>query len=355
MQPFILLSAAGQVAAHLRAEVALGGFSGTMPGVIRLGEALGVNPKTVEVALQQLEHEGLLVGQGPGRRRLIVSSGRRVTRPLRVAILLGEPSDRHLEYIVELQHALLEAGHTVIFPDMYLLHLSAQVARIDRLVKETAADAWVLCGSTRKVLEWFCTKPTPVFALFGRRAGLPIAATGPDKPPALAAAARHLIGLGHRRIVLLVRRMRRLPEPGRSEQAFLTELEAGGIATGTFNLPDWEETREGFQEILSGLFRVTPPTALIVDEAPFFAAAQQFLARRGLRVPEKVSLVCTDSDPTFAWCMPSIAHIGWDSRPVVRRIVRWAAAVSQGQRDVRQTSVRAEFVVGGTVGPAPGG
>jgi DNA-binding LacI/PurR family transcriptional regulator len=204
------------------------------------------------------------------------------------------------------------------------------------------------------VLEWFCTQPTPAFALFGRRAGLPIAATGPDKPPALAAATRYLIGLGHRRIVLLVRRMRRLPEPGRSERAFLAQLEHHGIRTGVFNLPDWEETREGFQTILNSLFRVTPPTALIVDEAPFFAATQQFLARRGVQVPEDVSLVCTDADPTFAWCTPSIAHIRWDSRPVVRRVVRWVASVSQGQPDLRQTSVRAEFIDGGTIGPAPG-
>jgi hypothetical protein len=30
------------------------------------------------------------------------------------------------------------------------------------------------------------------------------------------------------------------------------------------------------------------------------------------------------------------------------------ASVSQGQPDLRQTSVRAEFIDGGTIGPAPG-
>jgi len=354
MQPFHLLSAAGQVAAHLRAEVERGRLSGMMPGVNRLGVELGVNPKTVEAALQQLEHEGLLTGQGPGRKRLIVAPGANTARPMQVAILLGEPADRQLEYIVELQHALAEAGHRAIFPDKYLLELGPNLARLDRLVKQTAADAWVVCAGTREVLEWFSTQPMASFALFGRRAGLPIAATGPNKPPAIAAATRHLIGLGHRRIVLLTRRMRRLPEPGRSERAFLGELESHGIPTSAFNLPDWEETTEGFQEILGALFRVTPPTALIVDESPFFAATQQFLAKRGIQVPEAVSLICTDADPTFAWCKPAISHIRWDSRPVVRRIVGWAAAVSRGRQDLRQTSVLAEFVVGGTIGPAPG-
>ena len=69
-------------------------------------------------------------------------------------------------------------------------------------------------------------------------------------------------------------------------------------------------------------------------------------------MPEDVSLICTDSDPNFAWCEPSIAHIRWDYLPVVRRIVRWAANVSIGKTDLRQTSTKAEFVEGGTIGPA---
>ena len=89
----------------------------------------------------------------------------------------------------------------------------------------------------------------------------------------------------------------------------------------------------------------------IIDEAPLLAAAQQFLAGSGLRVPQQVSLLCTDADPTFEWCLPTIAHIRWDSAPVVRRIVRWAAAVSTGRRDVKQTFTAAEFVPGGTTGP----
>lgn len=75
---------------------------------------------------------------------------------------------------------------------------------------------------------------------------------------------RHLIGLGHRRIVLLARADRRLPEPGASERAFLNELEAQNIITGAYNLPEWEETASGMGQLLETLFRFTPPTAIIV-------------------------------------------------------------------------------------------
>ena len=324
-----------------------------MPGGDRLAVELGVNRKTTEAALRQLEWEGLLVRQGPRRRRRIAPTEGEASRRLRVALLLLERSDRHLEYIIELQHKLVEAGHAVIFPAKTLAELGMDVARIKRVVQQTPAEAWVLGAAAYEVLEWFCAQPVPAFALFGHREGLPIAGTGPSKAPAFTAATRQLISLGHRRIALLTRSLRRLPEPGRSERAFLEELRAHGVATGAFNLPDWEETPGGFQHLLGQLFRVTPPTALIVDEASLFIAAQQFLGGRRLRVPQEVSLICTDPDPAFAWCVPPIAHIHWDFRPVVLRILRWVTAVGRGRRDVKQTLVPAEFVAGGTIGPAP--
>ncbi|MFZ9936015.1 MAG: hypothetical protein ACO3JG_03040 [Luteolibacter sp.] len=70
-------------------------------------------------------------------------------------------------------------------------------------------------------------------------------------------------------------------------------------------------------------------------------------------VPADVSLVCTDGHHTFTWCRPTIAHIRWDYRPVLRRIVRWANHIARGKEDRRQTLSKAEFVDGETVGPAP--
>jgi LacI family transcriptional regulator len=220
-------------------------------------------------------------------------------------------------------------------------------------VNKTKADAWVVIASQHDVLEWFIEQAIPVFALFGRRRGLPIAGAGPEKGDAMMAATKRLIELGHRRIVLLTRRARRLPQPGALEMIFLNELTAHGITPSTYNLPDWEETPEGFHEVLKTLFQVTPPTALIVDEVQFFLATQQFCANINLRVPEAVSLICTDYNPHFEWYTPSVSHIQWDRKPVMRRVGRWAANVSRGKEDQRQVFSHAEFVEGGTIGPAP--
>lgn len=350
----LFLTITEQVAAHLREELRRGRWTVEMPGRLEVAAELGVSDQTAEAGLAQLEREGILVAQGPGRRRRIVpAAGVVPSASLRVAILVGEPSDRRRDYLVEIKHELAEAGHAPFFTPWCMPELGINVRSIASRLKRTEADAWILLSAARPLLEWFIARDVPAFALFGRRRKLPVAGVGPDKPPAIAQATRRLIELGHRRIAFLALRAMRLPEPGASVQAFLGELAAHGIEPGPYNLPDWEENLGSFHGCLDALFQHSPPTALIVDEAAFFVATMQFLQSRRLRVPEDVSLICTDGDPNFAWCRPPVAHIHWDSARVVRRAVRWTANLARGKRDLRQTLTKAEFIEGGTIGPAP--
>jgi DNA-binding LacI/PurR family transcriptional regulator len=348
-------SAVSLLAGHLRDELLRGRWSGRMPGVIRLADELGVARKTAEGALRELEREGLLVPQGHGRGRMIDLTGAdRRSGGLRIGFFAGEAEDLRRNYILDLRHQLAAGGHSIHFPSQDLFNLGMDTERIARMASGMEVDAWVVMAGSRGVLEWFAAREAPVMAIFGRRRGLPIASVGPDKVAAMSAAARELIRLGHRRIVLLARRMRRLPEPGASERAVLEELSAHGIEPGTYHLPDWEESVEGFHECLEALFQLTPPTALVVEEVPFFLTVQQFLAGRGIRVPEDVSLVCTDHSPDFDWFRPTVAHIHWNSGPLVRRILRWASKVANGGVDRHHTLTSAEFVEGGTIGPVVG-
>lgn len=322
-----------------------------MPGVPSLAAELGVNRKTVDAALKQLDGEGVLFPQGPGKRRAIGVLPKGLTPPaLRLGILLYESGDKRIDYIVESQHMLMEAGHAPFFAGRSLMDLGMNVKRVAQYVGESKADAWIVLAGSVDVLNWFTTQPFPTFALFGGASDLKIAGARPNKAPAYREVVRTLVGFGHRRIVLLARSQRRKPVPGDSEQAFLDALGEVGVEVGEYHLPDWNDDKESFKECLESLFHVTPPTSLIVQEAHLFVAAQQFLAGRGLKVPEDVSLVCSDPDPAFAWCDPSIAHIRWRPRPLVRRIVRWADKVSRGKEDVVKSYAKAEFVNGGTVG-----
>ena len=343
-----------QIANFLRAELANGRWSGQLPGRHELAKQLGVGITSVETALRQLEREGLLAWPGAGRmRRILLSRESGKPRSLRVKILLYENTDRGLPDEIELLAKLREAGHTVDFAPRSMHDLGMRVDRVARFVERTPADAWVISSGSREILEWFSIQPVPAFANYGRSQGLPIAAASALKTPALEAALRRMVELGHRRIVMLARAERRKPTPGLFEQHFFHQMAALGLQTGSYNLPDWDDHPAGLRTCLNSLFRHTPPTALILGEMQVFQAVQQYLARRGIPIPEHVSVLCTFSDLSFAWCDPAISHIRWDSRPLVRRVLRWARNVACGKTDLHQTHIKAEFIHAGSIRPVP--
>jgi DNA-binding LacI/PurR family transcriptional regulator len=348
-----ILSASEQVAEHLRSELLSGRLADCMPGEDKLIAQLGVGRATVQAAVRQLEKEGYLVSQGVGKRRLITLPEDHEPPTMRIAILLYGSSDAKTDYPLDLLHQLGEEGHTAFFAPKTLSCLNMDVKKVAKFVNKIKADAWVILAGSRSVLDWFAAQAFPAFALFGRSASVPIASTGPRKLAAIRTAVQLLISLGHRRIVMISREERRKPSPGLEEQAFLDELQAQGVPTGPYNLPDWEESPAGYHRLLESLFKLSPPTALLIDGTSLPVATLQHFAKRGIDVPRDVSLICSDPDPAFDSCDPAITHISHDSRPWVRRIVRWANNVARGKDDRRQNSFPAKLVEGGTVGPAP--
>lgn len=351
MSSLRVMTAAEQVAAHLRDGLFRRHWAGRMPGSDSLARELAVGHNTIEAALAQLEKEGLLVPQGNGRRRAIVLPDDAAVPALRIAFLGYDAPARNEGYLLDALHSLTDHGHNAFFTDKTLVALNMDVPRITRMVNRTEADAWIVAAGPRKVLEWFAAQGHRTFALFGAPHGLPVAAVVPDREAVLT-AFRRLLDLGHRRLVFLVFRGRRRENPGPLWRTLLEGMESHGIKTGRYTMPEWEDTPQGFLRLLESLFAHTPPTALVVEEPPHFFAALQFCGKRGLRVPEDVSLLCLQESGDFAYCTPSVAHCRWDRAAVVRRIVRWADKVARGNEDRRQSVSRAEFVEGGTMGSA---
>jgi DNA-binding LacI/PurR family transcriptional regulator/DNA-binding transcriptional regulator YhcF (GntR family) len=346
-------SASGQLAEYLKEQIRDRKWTNTMPGESWMVTQLQVGRDTVRAAMAQLEDEGVLVSNGQGRRRRIaMSEDAFATRKIRVRIFPYEKQDRGDIDSSSLLAELLEAGMDADFAGKSLKELGMQVDRVARYVKQNPADAWIVSAASREVLEWFSGQATPVMAMYGRQGGLPIAAAYPNMITGQTEAVQRLIDLGHKRIVMLAREERRKPQLSRPEQVFIAQLEAAGITTGDYNLPDWEESREGLGRLLDELFRFSPPTAIFFQESQLFIAARSHLADRGIVAPRDVSLVVSDRDPSFGWCTPIPSRIQWDYRPVVRRIVRWAKNVAAGKEDRRKSGTESVFVEGGTIGPA---
>lgn len=353
--PFRVLTAAEQVAAYLRGELLRGTWTGVMPGEDRLVARLGVGRATIKAALMQLEKDGLLENRGAGVPRGIVAGKNGGTRKsLRVRILTYIATDRGSTHHAELLARLQGAGHAASYANKSLKDLGFDVERVARFVEQQPADAWIVSGGSCEILEWFAAQPFAAFALFGRFSGIPIAAAGPRKGPAMLRALHKLAELGHKRIVMLTNEERRKPRPGVFEQTFLDGLAGLGLPAGPYNLPDWEAGAAGFRACLDRLFAYTPPTVLILgDTETMLMPTFQYLTRRGIGIPGQVSLLADDFLPASAWCDPEFTHIRWDHRPVIRRALEWVQNIAQGRDDRRQSVCESTLVEGATLAPPP--
>ena len=357
MKPFLALSRTDQTTDHLRAKLLAGHWGGKLPGVIRLCTELNVSQATMRAAILRLEAEGVLTPGGHGRSRSVVAApapGSR-RRALRVGVLLHErmvdENPGMQATLAQLQHAVEQAGHVYFLSRPCQASLRHETGRIARYLAEMRADAWVVVAPRRELLEWFAAQPFPAIAL-GGASDVKMAAVGTLTHPARAEAVRRLLDLGHERIVMICLERLRRPEPGIAVRNFTAAVAAHGRRWNySYNVPEWEETPAGFRRLLEGLFSATPPTALLLDETPRATATLSFLAARGLRVPEQVSLFVGQWDSSLAWCDPPLAHVRWEPLPVIRHVVRWLAAVAKGDADREHVTFPAEFVPGGSLGP----
>ncbi len=348
---------AAQTAAHLRKGLAVGLWQEGLPGVRRLAGELGVSHDSVRAALRQLEAEGRIVPQGLGRRRRATTGQDVEAKALRVAILLNDKvSELHVDMqrdIFQLRHGIESDGHICIFPRKTQADLHDDPARCERLVADTHADCWILISGSLDILQWFSEQPAPALAWGGRCIGVSIASVGLDVAPGIGAAVQELGRLGHRRIVLIGPRFWRMPTIGSGfVRAYINELEALGVRWSDYNMPEWRESPEGLKELLESLFRITPPQALIVDHPSRLPTILGFLARRGLRAPKDISLVCIGQDETLRWCDPPIAHMCYDEKLPIRQMLKWVHGVAAGKRDRKCVLFPAKFDPAESVGRA---
>lgn len=347
-----------QTAAHLREGIQAGRWAGPLPGVLQFADQLMVSKDIVREALKQLEQEGWIQDCGNGRRRQIVEErvGKPARKTLRIGMMLYEPlveaDGLGIRILLGIRHAIETLGHVCIFSNRSLTQLNENLSRISKVVKAAEADAWMVFGASREVMEWFIAQPFPVYAYGGRFQNLPMACSAVLLAPAIESAVNTLVDLGHRRIVMLVPTVYRKPTPIPSVERYLALLGERGITVSDYHLPHFEDTVEGFRKYLEGLFSISPPTAILLYEASYYVALVSFLARRGMQVPRDVSVICMTDEQVFRLHEPTIAHFRMPEKEHVVDMTRWVEEVAKGRPNKRQRIFHAVYVPGDTVGPA---
>jgi DNA-binding LacI/PurR family transcriptional regulator len=344
------LSAAEQIAGYLREELRTGRWNGILPTVRQLAAELDTSKTSVSEAFWLLEAEGTITSDGPRRPyRTVESDGSAgPRRVVKVGVLLydrlEDESGPNVGQLMDIIRCLERAGNVCVIAPKCQKELRHSVTRIARMLAKITVDAWLVWAGVKQVLEWFSRQPVPVFAFGGNSLGLPIAGSALDTASPIDEVTRHLISLGHRRIVMLVNSSNRIPIPGRMPRRFIQTLADAGIVADSYHLPDWEESPQGLQTLLKSLFLLTPPTALIAGQPYHINGILSFLNQRGLVTPQDLSLVAVFLTGSLEWCQPPLAHFRWRRELFTREIARWVQGVARGCPHRKQKLIPCEFV-----------
>lgn len=347
---------------HLRQSLSQGRWKTHLPGVRPLADELKVSKETVRAALAILENSGELKCQGAGRFRQICSpplSVNSLQQKLRVAVLpyhpLGSGNSQSMQLLLKLVATVTHSGHDCFIASLSHSQIEHHPRRLSRLVQSSAADAWVSYSPCEEVLAWFLEREIPIITIGGHTQNLPVACTRSDSTQAVQETVDLLVRYRHRRMVMICPRFWREPDLHPSAQAFLNRMKHHGLPTSSFNLPPWEETANGVTTLLHALFQTTPPTALIVLDPSVAVAAVLHLNQHGMGVPADVSVISMTEDAAFSYLQPPMSHFQWEIDPHVRRITQWVRDLARGRADTETKAIQANFVPGGTIGPAKRG
>ena len=232
-----------------------------------------------------------------------------------------------------------------------------QNALVDGLVLLCAAEGRALVGETEK-------RELPFIAL-GLEEGLgDTPSIAIDNFAGAREAARHLAGLGHRRVAILgIGEMWNgiLASPQQVlETPYLTVRErvrgywAGmaeaGIAAEAIPYADSDSTLDGVWVAMDQLFALdNPPTGILAMSDRAALLAMGWLASKGLRVPDDVSVIGFDGVPEAEMAVPGLTTIEQPFDAIAELAV---ASILDGQAlDPNQVQTL-PLVIRGSTGPA---
>jgi LacI family transcriptional regulator len=225
-------------------------------------------------------------------------------------------------------------------------------------LRARASDGVILVTS---VLE-------PVLHKELHRLGVPIVVVDPAGAPALnaptvgatnwaggLAATEHLLELGHRRIGFIAGPPRLLCSRARLD-GYRAALESAGMPVDEkLTVPGDFYHEAGFNGCETLMALDEPPTAVFAASDQMAMGAIEALRRRGLRVPQEVSIVGFDDLPEMRWSAPPLTTVRQPLADMGKVAARTVLRQARGEEiDSPRVELATELVVRASTAPPPG-
>lgn len=350
-------SLVGQTAAILREEILAGGWREWLPGERALCESLHVSRNTLRAALEHLKREGIIRSDhGAGNRILARPASRKPRlRSHDVALVSPEALDKlrpsQTLGIDDLRAMLSERGcqlHVFEGPQYFRESPAAR----KKLVTQNPHGCWVLLLASETMLDWFQREKLPCVVVGTVRAGISLPHGDLNHRAMCRHAAGVFLGLGHRRLGMLIRKSDRGGDL-ESVAGFTEGVRQSPHAAAEELVGFHDATPAGIgQAVRRMMERKFPPTALLVANAYHYLAVTSLLTKTGWRIPQDVSVISRDDDPFLPFVSPLPARYVANPHALARALIQPVMELLEGNVVTQRSElIMPEFSRGETLGP----
>jgi DNA-binding LacI/PurR family transcriptional regulator len=215
-------------------------------------------------------------------------------------------------------------------------------------------DAILFLGDLRdrpELIEDLQSTRIPVVALWhgSRESGIPTVSV--DNRAGMTAVLDHLVSLGHRRIAFAG--PRRLGDIGEREDAYRSALARHGLHRRREYVQEVTNDFQGGVDAFDRLMDLArPPTAIVAPTDVLAIGMLHAAQRRGLRVPDDVSVSGFDDIPVAAVSVPALTTVRMPTEAMLAAAVDLAIGPRTDAAD-RHPVLQPELVVRASTGPVP--
>lgn len=341
-----------ETASVLRERLDEGEWTAFLPGEMQLASLLRVGRNTVRSALQLLESEGRLRSRN-GVRREIVPCPSRKGLERRAVLLMARPENEYppstsawiaetrsrLENLAWSFQPLVEPGAFRSKPSGILRSLTAG----------RSETVWILHRSTPAMQRWFQDEGLQVVLAGSRHPGISLPQVEIDLRAVSRHAAGRFLARGHRNLAVL-----RPEGPFAGDAECLAAFREGAAGNPVADLRFRGGSPGVVMTLRRALARPGFPTGIYVLHAEAFATALTLLQSEGIRIPERVSLICREDEPYLAFLHPEPSRYSHSPKTFAARLASLVSRPVPGRSRTEPCSlVMPRTVEGATLATPP--
>lgn len=329
-------SLVAQTVAFLNARIDGGEWRDWLPSERSLCELLQVSRNTLRAALAQMKTEGRIRPVHGAGNQILAKAGQTDGRPRSqdVALLTPEPIERlrpmQSLWIDDMRALLSERGIRLrVFHGRHYFAPNAGPS-LQRLVTRNRHGCWILLLAGEQVQRWFGENGIPCIVAGSSYEGLGLPFRDLDHRAMCRHAAGVLLGLGHRRFVMLTQKSKRAGDL-ESEAGFTEGARQSRHENTSAVVIYHDETVASVAHAVRRILKLQPtPTAILVAHPHYYLAVATRLAQAGVRVPEEISLISRDDDPFLSFIVPVPARYMVSPHLMARSLLRPVLELIEG-------------------------